>query len=207
MFSLSGKSALAIIVAALCLGGATAHAQTAPVRYWIPGWPIGFGSTLDAGQNWNTYGNFPSFDFRDAGVAYTRADFPNGMFVGSERGDVGLSMSRFAPGTAVGNFSSLSYESVQFGYNFQNERNLPLTVYAGFDTVKYRSGIGGPLAAFDVTSGTLPVYSARAGIAYQPTQNLSLSVEVVYTQQGQVENDGSSLSLLGMSPSAFGPRR
>jgi hypothetical protein len=203
------KSGLAFALAALCLGAPTAHAQTAPVRYWIPGWPIGFGGNLLAvGQSANTYGNFPSFGFGDAGgMSYTRTNFPSGWFVGSEHGDTGLSMSGISRDAVFANFSSLSYESVQFGYNFQNERGLPLTVYAGFDTLKYKTGIGGPFAAFDLTSGTLPVYSARAGVAFEPAPNLRLSVEVGYTQLGPVENDGNSLSLLGMSPSAFGGRR
>lgn len=207
MFNFSGKSGFAIVVAALCLGGGTAHAQTAPVRYWIPGWPIGFGN-LAAGQRANTYGDFPSFAFSDtgSGMSYSRYNFPSGWFVGGERGGVGLSPSGFSQVGAFGNFGSLSYDSVQFGYDFQNEHRLPLTVYAGFDTLTYRTGIGGPFAAFDLTSGTLPVYRARAGLAFQPAPNVSLSLEVGYTQQGRVESDGNALSLLGMSPSAFGGR-
>jgi opacity protein-like surface antigen len=208
MFNFSGKSALVIVLAALCLGGGMACAQTAPVRYWIPGWPIGFGGNWAVGRSANIYGDFPSFDFSDAGggMSYSRANFSSGWFVGGEHGGVGLSPSGFSQVGAFGNFGSLSYDSVQFGYDFRNEHRLPLTVYAGFDTLTYKTGIGGPFAAFDLTSSTLPVYRARAGVAFQPAPNVSVSVEVGYTQQGRVESDGNALSLLGMSPSAFGGR-
>ena len=70
--------------------------------------------------------------------------------------------------TTFGSAGSLNYQSVQFGYNFQN---APVTVYAGFDTLKYDTNIGSPFAPFDKVSGTLPGYSARAGVEFQPTSN------------------------------------
>jgi len=138
MSMFAGRLGLALVLAALCLGGRTAYAQAAPVTYWIPSWPIGFGGNLTAGQSSNTYGNFPSFDGRDArggGFSYTRYNFPIG--------GMGLSMNGINQDAAFGNVRSLYYEGVQFGYTFQN---APLTVYAGFDTLKYNTGIGGPFA-------------------------------------------------------------
>jgi opacity protein-like surface antigen len=194
-------------LAALCLGGPVAHAQTAPLTYWTPGWPLGFGDDQTAGQN--TYGNFPSFDGSDArggGFSYMRYHFPSGWFVGSERGGMGLSGIR--QDAAFGNFGALSTEGVQFGYSFKNS-GLPLTVYGGFDTLKYNSGIGGPFARFDSNSGTLPGYSAHAGVEFQPAPNLSLSLGVGYTQQqsGRVDSDINSPLLPGESPFALGGRR
>ena len=94
-----------------------------------------------------------------------RYNFPNGWFVGSERGGMGLNgINRNA---AFGNFGSLYTEGMQFGYSFKNASGLPVTVYAGFDTLKYNTGIGGPFAPFDSVSGTLPVYSAHAGVEFQ----------------------------------------
>jgi opacity protein-like surface antigen len=189
------------VMAALCLGGRTAHAQADPVTYWIPGWPLGFGGSL-TGQSSNTYGNFPSFDDQDArggGFSYMRYNFPNGWFVGGEGGGMGLSMN--------GNFGSLYYEGVQFGYKFQNT-GMPLTVFAGFDTLKYKSSIGGPLGAFDTMSGTLPGYSAHAGVEFQPAPNLSLSLGFGYTQQsGRIDSDINSSALPGTPPFAFSGRR
>jgi opacity protein-like surface antigen len=96
---------------------------------------------------------------------------------------------------------------VQFGYNFKNS-GLPVTVYAGFDTLKYNTGIGGPFAPFDSQSGTLPGYSAHAGVEIKPTSNLSLSLGFGYTQQPQrIDSDINSLALPGASPLAVGVRR
>jgi len=95
-----------------------------------------------------------------------------------------------------------------FTYNFQNAGGLPLTVYAGFDTLKYNAGIGGPFAPFDTMSGTLPGYSAHAGVEFQPTPNVSLSLGFGYAQQsGRIDSDINSLSLPGASPFAVSGRR
>ena len=195
-------------LAALCLGGRTAHAQAAPVTYWIPNSLVGFGGNPTDGQSSNTYGNFPGFDgsgARGGGFSYMRYNFPNGWFVGNEGGRMGLSMNGFNQDGAFGN---IHYEGMQFGYNFQNAAGLPITVYAGFDTIKYNSGIGNPFAPFDSTSTTVPGYSAHAGVEFQPASNVSLSLGFGYTQQsGNLGSDINSLALPGASPFAFGNRR
>ncbi len=201
----ASRLGLALVLAALCLGGRTAHAQAAPVTYWLPGWPIGFGGDPAVDPGSNTYGNFPSFDGSDArggGFSYMR-NLPNGWFVGGEGGGMGLSMNGINPNGAFGR--SLYYQGVQFGYNFKNAGELPFTVYAGFDTLKYNSGIGGPFAPFETTSGTLPGYRAHAGVEFQPAPNVSLSLGFGYTQQsGRIDNDINSPSLPGASPFAVG---
>jgi opacity protein-like surface antigen len=183
---------LALVLAALCLGGRTAQAQSAPVQYWTPGW-LGFGGNLNAGQGSNTDGNVPSFDGSAAdGFSTTRYNFPNGWFVGNERGGMGLSTNGISQ---AGAFGSLYSEGVQFGYNF---KNAPVTVYGGFDTLKYN--IGSAFAPFDSTSTTVPSYSAHAGVAFQPTSNLSLSLGFGYTQQsGRIDTDTKSPSLSNAS--------
>jgi opacity protein-like surface antigen len=179
------------VVAALCLGGRTAHAQTAPVTYWTPGW-LGFGGNLNAGQGANTDGHFASFDGGGAGGFSTRYNFTNGWFVGNERGAMGLSGINQA-----GAFGSLQTEGVQFGYNF---KNAPVSVYAGIDTLKYNSGIGGAFSPFDFTSSTVPAYGAHAGVEFKPTSNLSLSLGFGYTQQsGRLDTDTKSPSLSNAS--------
>ncbi len=205
----SNGSVLALVLAALCLGGRTAHAQADPVTYWIPGWPVGFGGDPAVGQSPNTYGNFPGFAGRDArggGFSQMRYNFPNGWFVGSEGGGMGFGVNGISQDGAFGR--ALSYQGVQFGYNFKNANGLPLTVYAGFDTLKYNTGIGGPFAPFDTMSGTLPGYSAHAGVEFQPAPNLSLSLGFGYTQQpGRIDGDINSLALPGVSPFAISGRR
>jgi hypothetical protein len=185
MFIFPARLCLAFLLAALCLGGRTAHAQVAPVPYWIPTWPFGFGGNLTAAQSSNTYGNFLGFDSTDArgsDFSYMRYNLPNGWFAVAEGGGMGLSMNGISQDGAFDNIRSLSYQGVQFGYNFKSGGGLPFTVYAGLDTLKYDTGIGGPFAPFD-TTGTLPGYSAHTGIEFQPAPNVSLSLGLGYTQQ------------------------
>jgi opacity protein-like surface antigen len=205
----SSRLGLAVVLAALCLGGRTAHAQAAPLPYWIPGWPVGFGGNPAVGGSANTYGNFPSFDgsgARGGGFSYMHYTSPNSRFVGGEGGGLGLNMNGVNQDGAFGR--SLYYQGVQFGYNFQNAGGLPLTVYAGFDTLKYDAGIGGPFAPFDTTSGTLPGYRAHAGVEFQPAPNVSLSLGFGYSQQsGRIDSDINSLALPGASPFAVSGHR
>jgi hypothetical protein len=205
MSTFTSRSGLALVLAVLCLGGRAAHAQAAPLSYWTPGWPLGFSGNAATGPE--TYGNFPSFDGSNArgSFSYPRYNFPNGWFVGGEGGR--LSMSGLDQGGAFGNFRSAYYEGVQFGYNFQGAGGLPVTVYAGVDTLKYNAGIGGggPFAPFDTVSGTLPGYSAHAGVEFQPAPNVSLSLGVGYAQQsGRIDSDMNALP--GASSFAFGAR-
>jgi len=187
-----------LAVAAFCLGDLPAHAQTAPVKYWNPGW-LGFGGTLNAGQDVTTDGNPSGFGGSGGGGFFvTRSNVSNGWFAGNERGGMGLPMSGFSSGfSPAASFGSLTSEGAQFGYNF---KNAPLTVYAGFDTLKYNPGLGGAFSPFDSMQGTVPGYAAHAGIEYRPTSNVSLSLGVGYTQQsGRIDSDSGSPSLSNAS--------
>jgi hypothetical protein len=194
----AGRLGFAFALLMACLGGQTAHAQTGSTGYWTPGW-LGFGGNLEAGQGSNTEGsntdgNVSGFDTRSVGgVLSTRYNFPNGWFVGNERRGMGLSMNGIDQASA---FGSLYSESVQFGYNFNNS---PVTVYAGFNTLKYNPGFGSALAPFDTT----PVaagYGMRAGIEFKPTSNFSLSLDAgVVQRSGRIDSDSTSSSQFGAS--------
>jgi hypothetical protein len=185
---------LALVVAALCLDGPAAHAQSAPMTYWTPGW-LGFGGNLNAGQGASTDGNFAGFGGGDAGrFSPTRYHFSNGWFIGNERSAVGLNMSGTNQAGAFGSFYS---EGMQFGYNF---KNAPVTVYGGFDTLKYNPGIGSAFSPFDSTTSTVPGYRAHAGIDFKPTSNLSLSLDLGYMQQsGRIDSETKLPSLSNAS--------
>jgi hypothetical protein len=185
MFIVAARFGVAFVLAVFCMGAQTAHGQAAPAPYWIPSWPFGFGGNLTAGQSSNTYGNFLGFDgtyARGSDFSVVRYNFPNGWFAVAEGGGMGFSMNGISQDGAFDNFRSLSYQGVQFGYNFKGAGGLPFTVYAGLDTLKYDAGIGVPIAPFD-TSGTLTGYSAHTGIEFQPAPNVSLSLGLGYTQQ------------------------
>ena len=103
---------------------------------------------------------------------------------------------------------SLNYQGVRVGYNFQNAGGLPLTFYAGFDTLKYDAGIDGAFASLNTMTSTLPAYRAHAGVEFQPTPNVSLSLGFGFAQQsGGIDSNSNSPSLFGASPFAAGGRR
>ena len=191
MSRFSGRVSFALVLVALVLGARAGHAQSGPVSYWIPGWPLGFGSSLSSGQSADTYGNFPSFD--GSAARYPRYTLPNGLFVGAEGGNLGLSMNGFSQSGA---FGSLAYQGVQFGYNFQNS---PVRIVGGLDTLKYNTGLGDPVSPFSPVSGTAG-YSAHAGVEFKPASNVSLSLGFGYTQQsGRLDTDTPSPSLSNTS--------
>jgi hypothetical protein len=200
MSSLARSCGLATLFAVFCLGGPPTHAQVAPLRYWIPGGPFGFGGNV--GQSSDAYGNFPSFK---AGDADGSNSFRPGFFVGGERGSLGL--NGLSQSASVGNFSALSYDGTQFGYNTKTAGGMPVTFFAGFDTLKYGGGIGSSLAP--LTSSASPGYGAFAGVEFKPTSNLSLSFGAGFTQQqsGRMDSDINSSMLPGESPALSGLRR
>jgi len=189
---------------ALSLGGHSALAQDSAVPYWASGWSSGFRGGQSADLGANAYGNAAGFAGGNAGSGepFSRYNFSNGWFVGSDRAGPGAGINRFGQSGAFGSSSSFSYEGVKFGYDF---KNAPVTVFAGFDTLKYNAGPGGPFAQFDSTSSNLSGYSAHAGVEFRPTSNLSLSLGASFQQSGPV--DGNSLSLPGAPAIGLVPRR
>ena len=191
MLMVSRRSGFAITFALAVFGvdARAVHAQALP--YWTSTWP----PSLSAG-----YGG------SDAAESFSsRYNLPNGWFVCGERGGLGLTANSFSPGGAWGS-ASFAYEGVQFGYNF---KSAPVTVYAGFDTLKYNTGIASPLAGFDSSSSSsAPGYGAHAGVEFRPTSNLSLSLGVGFAQQGgRLDSDINSSLPPGATPLYFGGRR
>jgi len=180
--------AFATLFSALCCGGAPAHAQSAPLQYWIPGGAFGFGDSADS------YGNFPSFN---AGGAKGYELRP-GFFVGSRSGSFGL--NGFSQAARAGNFGALSYDSSQFGYNMKTTGGMPVTFFAGFDTLRYGNGIGSSIAP--LSSSAAPGYGAFGGVEFKPTSNISLSFGAGFTQRdgGRMDSDIRSNMLPGESP-------
>jgi opacity protein-like surface antigen len=198
----SRRLALAVGLATLGLGGPTAHAQGVPYS-WASGWSSGFGGNLSAGQDANANGDFAGFANNSAGVGafMQRYSFSSSNFLNSERGGFGSSGLGLTGLNQTASFgSSFTYDGVQVGYNFKNS---PVSVFAGFDTVKYNPGLGAnPFSPFDTSANSTPGYTARAGVEFKPTSNLSLSLGASFTQQG---TDNSAVVLPGASP--FGVRR
>jgi hypothetical protein len=208
---ISSKSTFAVFaltLAASCLDASMARAQSNPVPYWTTAWPAGFATGFTASQGSNTYTSLSSLAALDGssaggGAFSSRFDLPNGWFVGSEHG--GVALNGFAGGW--GSMSSLAYEGTQVGYNFTN-LDVPVSVYAGFGTLKYNNPIGSSLAGFDQSSANIPQgYSAHVGVELRPTSNLSLSFGASFAQQPQYDSSASALTSPALSPFALSGRR
>jgi hypothetical protein len=182
------------LLATLSLGG-VAHAQTAPIQYWTPGWPVGFSSGPTDAPSLESYGNFPGFISNgDSGFFSRRYSYTNNW---SALGG-GLGLQGISPYAA--SFGSFTTEGSQFGYKFKSGVSL----YGGFDTLRADRG-SSAFAAFDSGSSTLPLYSAHGGIEFQPTANTTLSFGFSYTgqQSDRLDSDIRSPALPGETPSAF----
>ena len=193
MFSFARSSALALVLLAPCFGAENARAQAMAVPYVNSNWFLGLGN--------------PGFDADDTSGG-SRTNFPTGWFLGTTSRDYAL--SGFSRAAAFGNFSSVSTDGMQFGYTL---KNTPLSIFAGFDTLKYNAGAGtsgsGAFAAFDRSATAPGAFAANAGIEYRPSNNLSLSLGVGVTQyqsQGLVDSDIKSPLLPGQTPLAIGGR-
>jgi hypothetical protein len=193
MFSYARYSALALALLAPCFGAGNARAQAMAVPYLNSNWFLGLGN--------------PGFDANDTN-GVSRTNFPTGWFLGTTSRDYAL--SGFNRAAAFGNFSSVSTDGMQFGYTL---KNTPLSIFAGFDTLKYNADAGtsgsGAFAAFDRSATAPGAFAANTGIEYRPTNNLSLSLGVGVTQyqsQGLVDSDIKSPLLPGQTPLAIGGR-
>jgi opacity protein-like surface antigen len=168
------------------------------MSYWTPGW-LGFGGNLDAGLNTNPQSGLAGFDGGAGGFSATNYSFSNGWFAGYQRGGFGSGLgSGFGFGgiDQAGAFGSLQTERAQFGYTF---KNTAVSIYGGFDSLKYNPGIGAAFSPFESTSSTAG-YGAHAGVEFRPTSNLSLSLGFGYTQQsGRLDTDTKSPSLSNAS--------
>jgi hypothetical protein len=190
MFMFARTSAFAVALLALCPGG-RAHAQVAPVPYANSNWFLGLGNSGLEGSD-------------EAG----RNGMPSGWFMTSTRGSFNMNgLNRLG---AFGSYNALSSEGVQFGYAL---KNTPLSIYAGFDSLKYKTpdsaASHGAFAAFDSGAGAMSGgFAVNSGIEFRPTSNLSLSLGASFSQQssGLVDSDIRSNALPGQTPLAVGGR-
>ncbi|WP_315813515.1 hypothetical protein [Bradyrhizobium sp. SZCCHNR2028] len=187
------KLAFAFLLAGLCLGAPGAHAQSGPVKYWLPGWPVGFS---DSGSL-DSYGNFPSFTANgsDSGFFARRYSVANNW---SALTGVGLSSNIV---NRYGSLGSYTTEGAQYGYTFKSG----VSVYGGFEALKYNPGLGGPFATFDSRSTSTPAYAINGGVEFKPTSNVSLSLGFSYAGRSsdRIDSDINSPALPGATPQAF----
>lgn len=202
MRTFSVKSGLAIAVTVLCLTGSAAHAQSEPVRYWIPFGPFGFGDGASTTMGMETYGNAPNVNFENAdniGFVFGNSSAPVSALTN------GFGWSGLGRAMAFSTLDSLSYERSQFGYSFKGAGNMPVTLFGGVDTLKYNPDAFSAITSFSPSAGTAAAYGVHAGIEVRPTSNVSLSLSAGFTQQQPGLADGDLRSSL--LPRALGGTR
>ncbi|RJF70813.1 hypothetical protein D4Q52_15630 [Rhodopseudomonas palustris] len=203
---------ISLAAALLSLGAQAASAQSAPIRYWVPGGPFGFGG--GATESWQplSWGDVPGFTasepdedgFRTGFVARAYSTpvsaFSSGL---NWRGVGGIGGAG-----AFGNFGSLAVEGSQYGYNFKGVGNTPMTLFGGVDQLKYQPDVFTSLTSPGFSSGNTAATAVHAGVEIRPTSNLSLSFSAGYVQpNGAVDSDIRSNLLPGESPMFSGGRR
>lgn len=197
MSMLSRKSALAFALAGLCFGGHAALAQSGPVKYWLPSWPIGFSTDPGVVQSLDSYSNVPGFTTTGSNSGFFARSYSVTNNWAALSG-VGLA-SNIA--NRYGGLGSYTTEGAQYGYTFKSG----VSFYGGFDTLKYNPGLGGPFATFDGRSSSTPAYAINGGVEFKPTSNISLSLGFSYAGQSsdRVDSDINSPALPGATPQAF----
>ncbi|MGJ4926965.1 outer membrane protein [Bradyrhizobium sp. HKCCYLS2038] len=191
------KSALVFALAGLCLGAPAARAQSGPVQYWLPGWPIGFSTDPGVVQSLDSYGNVPSFTTSGSNTGFFSRSYSVTNNWSSLSG-VGLSSNIV---NRYGSLGSYTTQGAQYGYTFKNG----VSFYGGFDTLKFNPGVGGPFATFDSRSTSTPAYAINGGVEFKPSSNVSLSLGFSYAGQSssRVDSDINSPALPGETPQAF----
>jgi hypothetical protein len=196
----SGKYRLLLAVAAvLCLNWSAAHAQGAPVKYWIPFGPFGFGGATDSAGS-PTYGDVPGFDLEQANIS----GFSIRNFTAPVSSLTGFGWH--GSSGAFGNFGALTYDSTQFGYSFKGAGNMPVTVFGGVDSLKFGPDAFNTITSLNPGAGAAAAYGFHAGVEIRPTSNLSLSFSAGYTQPQSSLGDGDNISS-SLLPRELGGRR
>jgi hypothetical protein len=198
------------LVLALSLGAtASASAQVAPIRYWIPGGPFGFGGGTTESWRALSWGDVPGFTAETDENGEPRSGFVARSYsapVGPLTGSFGWN----SPGGAgaFGNFGSLAAEGSQYGYRFKGVGDLPVTLFGSVDSLKYKPDVFTALTSPGFASSNTAATSVNAGIEIKPTSNVSLSFSAGYTQyNGTTDSDIRSNLLPGESPMFSGGRR
>lgn len=201
MFRFAARGTLALVAAAIGLTTQAADAQVAPVRYWIPGGPFGFGGGI--AESWQpvSWGDVPAFSAESGepgertGFAFRSYSYPVNSFAS------GMSWRGLGGAGAFGNFGTLVSEGAQYGYAFKGVGGVPMTLFGGVDTLKYKPDVFNALTAPGFASSSTAATAVHAGVEIQPTSNLSLSVSAGFAQpSGLVDSDIRSNLLPGESP-------
>lgn len=169
-YRVAAKWGLAL-TAVLYLAAPAAQAQVAPIRYWIPGGPFGFGGDTTT-QYW---GSTPDEDGFRKGFSFSSYSIPVNSFAN------GLASGGFAASAFAG-VSGLSSEGAQYAYSFKSLGDTPVTFFGGVSSLRTTPDVFTSLVTPGLERSSTLATSINAGIEFKPTSNLSLSLSAGYVQ-------------------------
>ncbi len=189
-FRAAAKRGLAL-AAVLYLAAPAAQAQVAPIRYWIPGGPFGFG-----GDTTTQYLGSPLDEdgFRK-GFSLSSYSMPVNSFTG------GFGASAFTAG------SGLSSEGAQYAYSFKGLGDTPVTFFGSVSSLRTAPDVFTSLVTPGFERSSTLATSINAGVEFKPTSNISLSLSAGFVQpSATLDTDMHSQLLSAQSPGFVGRR-
>jgi hypothetical protein len=179
------------LAAALYLTATAAQAQVAPIRYWIPGGPFGFGGDITT-QYW---GSAPDDDGFRKGFSFSSYSMPANSFAG------GFGTNAFTGG------SGLSSDGAQYAYSFKSIGDTPVTLFGGVSSLRTTPDVFTSLVTPGFERSSTLATTINAGIEFKPTSNISLSLSAGYVQPSAMnETDMRSQLLSAPNPGFLGRR-
>lgn len=189
-YRIAARCALAA-AAVLSFAASAAQAQVAPIRYWIPGGPFGFGGDTTT-QYW---GSAPDEDGFRKGFSFSSYSLPANSF------NVPFSAGAFTVG------SGLSSDGAQYGYSFKSIGDTPVTLFGGVSSLRTTPDVFTSLVTPGFERSSTLATSINAGVEFKPTSNISLSLSAGFVQpSATLDTDIRSQLLSAQSPGFLGRR-
>lgn len=185
----AGKRGLAL-AAMLYLAAPAAQAQVAPIRYWIPGGPFGFGGDTTT-QYW---GSSPDEDGFRKGFSFSSYSIPANSFT------VPFSAGAFTGG------NGLSSDGAQYAYSFKSLGDTPITFFGGVSSLRTTPDVFTTLVTPGLERSSTLATSINAGVEFKPTSNISLSLSAGYVQPSTTLDNDMRSQLPFANPGFLGRR-
>jgi opacity protein-like surface antigen len=180
-----------VLAAVLYLMTPAAQAQVAPIPYWIPGGPFGFGGETTT-QYW---GSSPDEDGFRKGFSFSSYNIPVNSFTG------GFGASALTGG------SGLSSDGAQYAYSFKSLGDTPVTFFGGVSSLRTTPDVFTSLVTPGLERNSTLATSINAGVEFKPTSNLTLSLSGSFVQSSPpLDTDMRSQLPFAQNPGIFGQR-
>lgn len=174
----------------LYLAAPAAQAQVAPIRYWIPGGPFGFGGDTTT-QYW---GSSPDEDGFRKGFSFSSYSIPANSFT------VPFSAGAFTGG------NGLSSDGAQYAYSFKSLGDTPITFFGGVSSLRTTPDVFTTLVTPGLERSSTLATSINAGVEFKPTSNISLSLSAGYVQPSTTLDNDMRSQLPFANPGFLGRR-